>query len=74
MEAIKFLEDTKNVNWEYDDEADALYMTMGKPRNAMSIDVGNGTIVRYEEETKEVVGMTFVGIRERFIKQLREAP
>ncbi|MDD5673842.1 MAG: DUF2283 domain-containing protein [Chitinivibrionales bacterium] len=73
METIKFLENTKNVNWDYDDEADTLYMSMGQPRDALSLDVGNGTIVRYDEQSKEVVGMTFVGLRERFIKQLKEA-
>jgi uncharacterized protein YuzE len=73
MEAIRFLEDTKNVDWDYDGEADTLYMSIGKPRNAMSLDVGEGTIVRYDGESKEVVGVTFVGLRERFISQLKKA-
>jgi uncharacterized protein YuzE len=73
MEAIKFLEDTKNVSWDYDDEGDTLYMSIGKPREAMSLDVGDGTIVRYDEESKEVVGVTFVGLRERFVSQLKKA-
>jgi len=38
----------------------------------MSLDVGEGTIVRYDEESKEVVGVTFVGLRERFIRQLKK--
>ena len=73
MEAIRFLEDTKSVNWDYDNEADTLYMSIGKPRKAMSLDVGEGTIVRYDEKNKEVVGMTFVGLRERFMSQLKKA-
>jgi uncharacterized protein YuzE len=72
MEAIKFLEDTKNATWDYDDEADTLYMSVGKAREAMSLDVGEGTIVRYDEESKEVVGVTFVGLRERFMRQLKK--
>ena len=70
METIKYLEDTKNANWDYDDEADTLYMSVGQPREAMGLDVGNGTIVRYDVETHEVVGITFVGLRDRFIRQL----
>jgi uncharacterized protein YuzE len=73
MEAIKFLENTKNVNWDYDEEADTLYMSIGLPREAMSIDVGEGTIVRYDEHAKEVVGVTFAGLRERFVRELKEA-
>lgn len=71
MEAIRFLEDTKNADWDYDEEADTLYMSVGKPREATGLDVGNGTIVRYDELTHEVVGLTFVGLRDRFIRQLR---
>lgn len=72
MEAIKFLEDTKNAIWDYDNEADTLYMSIGRPHEAMSLDVGEGTIVRYDEESKEVVGVTFVGLRERFMSQLKK--
>jgi hypothetical protein len=35
MEAIRFLEDTKNVNWDYDNEADTLYMSISRPREAI---------------------------------------
>jgi len=54
-------------------EADTLYMSIGEPHEAMSLDVGEGTIVRYDEESKDVVGVTFAGLRERFMKQLKEA-
>lgn len=72
MEAIKFLEDIRDANWDYDDEADTLYMSIGQPREPMSLDVGDGAIVRYDENTHEVVGLTFVGLRERFIRQMRK--
>ncbi len=46
--------------------------TPGVPREAMSVDVGNGTIIRYDEGSSEVVGMTFVGLGERFVRRLKE--
>ncbi|HEY7559981.1 MAG TPA: DUF2283 domain-containing protein [Candidatus Binatia bacterium] len=43
----------KNKNtplaWEYDGDADTLYMSFGKPRPAVGVDVGEGVIVRYDE-------------------------
>jgi uncharacterized protein YuzE len=73
MEAIKFLENTRNMELKYDEEADTLYLSIDKPRPAMSIDVGNGTIVRYDEKSREVVGITFIGLRERFVTNLKQA-
>ena len=73
MEAMKFLEDTAHVNLDYDEEADTLYLSVGEPREAMGMDVGEGTIVRYDEKTKEVVGVTLVGLRGRFVKELKRA-
>jgi uncharacterized protein YuzE len=73
METLKFLEDTKNVKMDYDEEADTMYLSLGQPREAMGVDVGEGTIVRYDESTKEVVGVTLVGLRSRFIRELKQA-
>ena len=71
MEAMKFLENTSDANWEYDEEADTLYLSVGEPREALSLDVGDGTIIRYDQNSKEVVGITVVGLRERFLKELK---
>jgi uncharacterized protein YuzE len=73
METIRFLENTKNADWEYDEEADTHYMSIGTPREAMGVDVGNGVIVRYDENTKSVIGVTLVGIRERFVQEMKMA-
>ena len=60
METLK-LPVRRNVNWEYDQEADVLYISFGKPRPAVTVDMGNGLLARYEEETEELVGLTIVG-------------
>jgi uncharacterized protein YuzE len=72
MEAIKFFKNPKNLIADYDEEADALYLSAGKPRPGMGVDVGEGTVVRYNEKTKEVVGVTVVGLRARFLKEIKQ--
>ena len=70
METIRILEKIEGLNWEYDEEADVLYLSVGEPTAAMGIDIGDGLVVRYDESAKEVVGLTVVGLRERTLKGL----
>jgi uncharacterized protein YuzE len=65
MEALKILESKPQLNWEYDEEADVLYISVGKPRPAVGVDIGEGVIVRWDEKKKEIVGLTIVGLRAR---------
>lgn len=71
MEAIKILEKKENLNWEYDEEADVLYISIGKPKKAIGVDIGEGAILRYIEETREVVGITLLGVKERLLTSLK---
>ncbi len=62
MEAIKL----------YGGEADVLYISLGKPREALGIDIGDGVIVRYDGNRREIIGLTILGLRgelERFLKE-----
>lgn len=68
MEAIKILEHPADLTWDYDEEADVLYISVGKPRSAVGVDIGEGVIVRYDEANHEVVGLTVVGVRNRLLK------
>ncbi len=63
MEAIKILDKKENLNWDYDEEADVLYISIGEPRKALGVDIGEGAIVKYIEETGEVVGLTLIGVK-----------
>lgn len=65
METLKILEKKENLNWDYDEEADVLYISVGEPVKALGLDVGEGVIVRYQEETGEVVGLTIIGVKQR---------
>lgn len=70
MEALKILESVSALNWEFDEEADVLYISIGEPRPAVGTDVGEGVIVRYDEAKKEVVGITIVGFRARTLETI----
>lgn len=72
MEAIKIFENKKaHLDWEYDEEADTLYLSFGKPKPALGVDVGQGVILRYDEKAKEVVGLTIVGVGRRLEDYVR---
>ena len=67
----KFEKETE-LKWDYDGEADVLYISFGKPREAVGIDIGDGVIVRYDEAKGEVVGITILGLRDRLERFLQE--
>jgi uncharacterized protein YuzE len=74
MEALKILEGRPALNWEYDEDADVLYISIGEPRPALGTDIGEGVIVRYDETKKEIVGVTIIGFKERTLQSISEKP
>lgn len=70
METIRILEKPGNLTWEYDEDADVLYVSVGEPRKAIGIDIGDGVIVRYDESQKEVTGLTIIGLKARLLPSL----
>jgi uncharacterized protein YuzE len=70
MEKVKILEKPAIITWDYDADADVLYLSIGEPQPAVGIDVGDGVIVRYNEERQEVVGITFLGLRAGLLQHL----
>jgi uncharacterized protein YuzE len=73
VEAVKLFNKKKaRLDWEYDGEADALYISFGKPRAAVRVDVGEGVVARYDEEAKEVVGLTIIGIGRRLEQHIKK--
>jgi len=49
----------------YDADADVLYISFGEPRPAEGLDIGDGTILRVDPETEEVVGLTILDFTKR---------
>ena len=72
MEALKIFERKENLNWDYDEEADVLYISVEEPAKALGLDVGEGVIVRYREDTGELVGLTIIGVKERSLIAMGE--
>ena len=72
MEILKIIEKQKDLNWEYDAEADVLYISVGKPRNAEGIDIGEGIIARVDPQTMEIIGLTIIGLNQRVLKNLEK--
>lgn len=70
MDAVKILDKKERLDWYYDEEADVLYLSFGKPRKAAGVDLGQGVVVRYDEKKKEVVGLTILGVRARLLESL----
>lgn len=70
MEAVKILEKPANLTWDYDEEADVLYVSVGEPSPAVGVDIGDGVVLRYDEPHKEVVGLTVLGLRARLLREL----
>jgi uncharacterized protein YuzE len=70
METLRILGKPGPITWEYDEEADVLYLSVGEPRPAVGVDIGEGIVVRYDESQNEVVGLTLLGLRARLVRGL----
>jgi len=75
MEALKLFDEKDTpLNWEFDGEADTIYISFGKPKPALGVDVGEGVIVRYDKKAREVVGLTLIGVGKRMEQYIRKNP
>jgi len=72
MDSVRILQTTDHAVWDYDDEADVLYLSIGEPRPAVGVDVGDGMVLRYDEAAKELVGITVIGLKSRLLKEMSE--
>ncbi len=57
--------DQKQFNLSFDPKADVLYCSFGEPREALSIELENGLVVRMDPRTDEVVGVTMLDFMKR---------
>jgi len=71
MDPVRIMEKGERLDWEYDEEADVLYLSIGKPRKATGVDIGQGVVVRFDEKRREVTGLTILGVRARLVESLR---
>ena len=62
METLK-VEKPESVEWEYDEGADVLYISFGKPKKALTADLGSGILARYDKDSNKMVGFTITGLK-----------
>ena len=68
--ALEILESKHDLDWEYDGEADVLYISVASPKPAVGVDIGEGVVVRYNETQNQIVGLSIVGLREKMLREL----
>jgi uncharacterized protein YuzE len=56
----------KEVHFHYDREADVLYLSVGKPQRAKTVEMAEDFIIRLHPKTSAVVGMTIVDFSKHF--------
>jgi uncharacterized protein YuzE len=65
MDATQLLTPDLPMQWDYDPEADVLYLSIGEPKPALGIDIGEGLVLRYSEAQSAIVGLTIIGLQSR---------
>lgn len=74
METLNIAEKKDKIKWDYDAEADVLYIAFGNPQNAEGVDIGEGTIIRLQPETNEIIGVTILNPLHRTLASLKKKP
>lgn len=68
MDETLRLPDADHISWSFDEEADVLYISFGDPRPAIG-DYIDGVLIRYDENTGEIVGVTIIGVADMLKKK-----
>lgn len=74
METINISEKKRKINWDYDADADLLYISFGNPQNAEGVDIGEGTIIRIEPNSNGIIGITILNPLHRTLTSLQGKP
>ena len=72
METLNISEKKNKIKWDYDAEADILYISFGNPKNAEGVDIGEGTIIRIQPDSKEIFGVTIINPLHRTLSSLTQ--
>jgi len=74
METLNIAEKKDKIKWDYDAEADVLYISFGNPDKAEGVDIGEGTIIRIQPASKEIIGVTILNPLQRTLSSLMGKP
>jgi uncharacterized protein YuzE len=70
MDSVRILEGSTKITGSYDKEADVLYISLGESCAAVAVDISDGVIARYNEESQSIVGLTVIGLQQRVLNEL----
>lgn len=70
MQTLNISERKDKIKWDYDAEADVLYISFGNPQKAEGVDIGEGTIIRVQSDSKEIIGVTILNPLHRTLASL----
>lgn len=71
METLNISEKKNKIKWDYDADADILYISFGNPKNAEGVDIVEGTIIRVQQDTQEITGVTILNPLHRTLSSLK---
>ena len=71
METLNITEKKDKIKWDYDAEADVLYISFGNPQTAQGVDIGEGTIIRIQPDSNEIIGVTILNPLHRTLATLK---
>jgi len=72
LETLNISEKKNKIKWDYDADADVLYIAFGNPKNAEGVDIGEGTIIRIQPDSKEIIGVNILNPLNRTLSSLKE--
>ncbi len=70
MDEVMILAKPSALSWDYDEDGDVLYVSVSEPRPALGVDIGDGVVLRYDEQAREVVGLILIGLRAKLLREL----
>ena len=62
-----FMLDTK-INYDYDEDDDILYLSIGKPKPSITTEVEEGILIRKDINTGKIIGVTILDYMDRVNK------
>jgi uncharacterized protein YuzE len=64
----------QGLTFDYDEHADVLYLSLGKPKPAIAEELADGVLLRRDPATNAIVGLTIVDFRTSFLKRPKHLP
>lgn len=70
MDSLGLVTRRPDIAYSYDDEADVLYLSFGQPAPATGIGLDATVVLRLDEASGQVVGLTLIGLRRALEQEL----